>query len=30
MGQNPPQFLKKGDVVEITIDPIGTLKNTVK
>ena len=30
MGQNPPAFLKKGDVVEITIDPIGTLKNTVK
>ena len=30
MGLNPPQFLKKGDVVEITIDPIGTLRNTVK
>lgn len=30
MGLNPPQFLQKGDVVEITIDPIGTLKNTVK
>ena len=30
MGQNPPEFLKKGDIVEITIDPIGTLKNTVK
>lgn len=30
MGMNPPTFLKKGDVVEITIDPIGTLKNTVK
>ncbi len=30
MGMNPPQFLKKGDVVEITIDPIGTLRNTVK
>ncbi len=30
MGFNPPKFLKKGDVVEITIDPIGTLKNTVK
>lgn len=30
MGMNPPEFLKKGDVVEITIDPIGTLKNPVK
>ncbi len=30
MGLNPPQFLKAGDVVEITIDPIGTLRNTVK
>ncbi len=30
MGLNPPEFLKKGDVVEITIDPIGTLRNTVK
>ena len=30
MGLNPPQFLQKGDVVEITIDPIGTLRNTVK
>lgn len=30
MGMNPPEFLKKGDVVEITIDPIGTLRNTVK
>lgn len=30
MGLNPPQFLKKGDVIEITIDPIGTLRNTVK
>lgn len=30
MGLNPPQFLKKGDLVEITIDPIGTLRNTVK
>lgn len=30
MGMNPPQFLKSGDVVEITIDPIGTLKNKVK
>lgn len=30
MGFNPPKFLKKGDVVEITIDPIGTLRNRVK
>ncbi len=30
MGQNPPAFLQKGDVVEITIDAIGTLRNTVK
>ena len=30
MGFDPPRFLKKGDTVEITIDPIGTLKNTVK
>lgn len=30
MGFNPPRFLKKGDTVEITIDPIGTLKNQVK
>ena len=30
MGMNPPQFLSAGDVVEITIDPIGTLRNRVK
>ncbi len=30
MGLNPPVFLKKDDVIEITIDPIGTLKNIVK
>ena len=30
MGLNPPIFLKKDDVIEITIDPIGTLKNIVK
>ena len=30
MGFNPPKFLKKGDVVEINIDPIGTLRNSVK
>lgn len=30
MGFNPPEFLKKGDIVEVTIDPIGTLRNKVK
>ena len=30
MGFNPPKFLKKGDVVEINIDHIGTLRNPVK
>lgn len=30
MGMNPPTFLASGDVVEITIDPIGTLRNKVK
>lgn len=29
IGFNPPKFLKKGDVVEITIEPIGTLSNPV-
>ena len=29
MGFQPPRFLKKGDVVAITIDPIGTLENPV-
>jgi 2-keto-4-pentenoate hydratase/2-oxohepta-3-ene-1,7-dioic acid hydratase in catechol pathway len=29
MGFKPPRFLKKGDVVAITIDPIGTLENSV-
>jgi 2-keto-4-pentenoate hydratase/2-oxohepta-3-ene-1,7-dioic acid hydratase in catechol pathway len=29
MGFKPPIFLKKGDVVAITIDPIGTLENPV-
>ncbi|WP_337460206.1 fumarylacetoacetate hydrolase family protein, partial [Dialister invisus] len=27
---SPPKFLCPGDVVEITIDPIGTLRNPVK
>lgn len=30
VGFTPPKFLKKGDVVEINIDPIGTLRNPVK
>ena len=30
VGLSPPVFLKKDDVIEITIDPIGTLKNIVK
>jgi len=29
MGFKPPRFLKKGDVVAITIGPIGTLENPV-
>lgn len=29
MGFKPPRFLKPGDVVAITIDPIGTLENPV-
>jgi len=29
MGFKPPRFLKQGDVVAITIDPIGTLENPV-
>ena len=29
MGFKPPRFLKQGDVVTITIDPIGTLENPV-
>ena len=30
MGFDPPKFLKPGDVVECTIDGIGTLRNTVR
>lgn len=30
MGMNPPQFLKTGDIVEITISDIGTLRNKVQ
>ena len=29
IGFNPPKFLKPGDVVSITIEPIGTLENRV-
>ena len=30
MGFDPPKFLKPGDVVECTIEGIGTLRNTVR
>ena len=30
MGFKPPKFLKKGDMVSISIDSIGTLQNTVE
>ncbi|WP_034671776.1 fumarylacetoacetate hydrolase family protein [Ectobacillus panaciterrae] len=29
-GFQPPRFLKPGDVVEVTVEKIGTLRNTVK
>jgi 2-keto-4-pentenoate hydratase/2-oxohepta-3-ene-1,7-dioic acid hydratase in catechol pathway len=29
IGFNPPKFLKKGDSVAVTIEPIGTLENPV-
>ena len=29
IGFNPPRYLRKGDVVSITIEPIGTLENPV-
>jgi 2-keto-4-pentenoate hydratase/2-oxohepta-3-ene-1,7-dioic acid hydratase in catechol pathway len=29
IGWDPPRYLRPGDVVEITIDPIGTLTNPV-
>jgi 2-keto-4-pentenoate hydratase/2-oxohepta-3-ene-1,7-dioic acid hydratase in catechol pathway len=29
IGFDPPKFLKKGDVVAVTIEPIGTLENPV-
>ena len=30
MGFDPPKFLKSGDVVECTVEGIGTLRNTVR
>ena len=30
IGFEPPVFLRKGDIVEITITPIGTIRNTVE
>ncbi len=30
MGFTPPKFLKKGDVMEMSIQGLGTLKNTIK
>lgn len=30
MSRNPPRFLKPGDTVEITIDRLGALRNTVR
>lgn len=30
MARNPPLFLKDGDVLELTVERIGTLRNTVK
>jgi 2-keto-4-pentenoate hydratase/2-oxohepta-3-ene-1,7-dioic acid hydratase in catechol pathway len=29
IGFNPPKYLQKGDVVAITIEPIGTLENPI-
>ena len=29
IGYDPPVFLKSGDVVKVTIDPIGTIENKV-
>jgi 2-keto-4-pentenoate hydratase/2-oxohepta-3-ene-1,7-dioic acid hydratase in catechol pathway len=28
--RNPPVFMKPGDVVEVTIENVGTLRNTVR
>jgi len=30
MGRTPPEWLKPGDVMEMEIDGIGVLRNTVK
>ena len=30
MGLDPPEFLKHGDVVECTVEGIGTLRSTVQ
>jgi len=30
MGMNPPQYLKDGDMVEVEIEKLGTLVNTIK
>lgn len=30
MGMVPPQYLKDGDVVEVEIEKLGTLYNTIK
>ena len=30
MGRNPPEWMKPGDVVEVEIEKIGTLRNTVQ
>jgi 2-keto-4-pentenoate hydratase/2-oxohepta-3-ene-1,7-dioic acid hydratase in catechol pathway len=30
MGMNPPKWLEDGDVVEVEIEKIGTLKHTVR
>ena len=27
--RNPPLFMDEGDVIEVDIDPIGTLRNTI-
>ena len=30
MGFNPPKYLNHGDIIECTIEKIGTLRNIVK
>jgi 2-keto-4-pentenoate hydratase/2-oxohepta-3-ene-1,7-dioic acid hydratase in catechol pathway len=29
MGRTPPEFLKDGDVVEVEVEGVGTLKNRI-